>query len=35
VDDDEVMVTLSKVDVVTPGGLRYLRERVLTEAVPL
>ena len=23
------------VDVVTPGGLRYLRERVLTEAVPL
>jgi uncharacterized protein len=24
-----------QVDVVTPGGLRYLRERVLTEAVPL
>ena len=23
------------VDVVTPGGLRCLRERVLTEAVPL
>jgi predicted nucleotidyltransferase len=23
------------VDVVTPGGLRYLRERVLTDAVPL
>lgn len=23
------------VDVVTPGGLRYLRERVLTEAVAL
>ena len=23
------------VDVVTPGGLRYLRERVLAEAVPL
>ncbi|MEX2260773.1 MAG: nucleotidyltransferase family protein [Bryobacteraceae bacterium] len=25
----------AKVDVVTPGGLRYLRERILTEAVPL
>jgi predicted nucleotidyltransferase len=24
-----------KVDVVTPGGLRYLRERVLSEAVPI
>ena len=24
-----------KVDVVTPGGLTYLRERVLAEAVPL
>jgi predicted nucleotidyltransferase len=24
-----------RVDVVTPGGLRYLRERVLTEAVSL
>ena len=24
-----------RVDVVTPGGLRYLRERVLAEAVPL
>ena len=24
-----------QVDAVTPGGLRYLRERVLTEAVPL
>ncbi len=23
------------VDVVTPGGLRYLRERVLSEAIPL
>jgi uncharacterized protein len=25
----------AKVDVVTPGGLRYLRERVLSEAVPI
>lgn len=25
----------AKVDVVTPGGLRYLREQVLSEAVPL
>lgn len=25
----------AKVDVVTPGGLRYLRERVLTEALPI
>jgi predicted nucleotidyltransferase len=24
-----------EVDVVTPGGLRYLRERVLSEAVPI
>ena len=24
-----------KVDVVTPGGLRYLRQRVLSEAVPI
>jgi len=25
----------AKVDVVTPGGLRYLGERVLSEAVPI
>jgi hypothetical protein len=25
----------ARVDVATPGGLRYLRERVLREAIPL